>query len=83
LALLSAIVVGSLSDLIVWLQGGRWNAPSLLDLGYEAHLFRSSWFLTSDWHWWIHGALNQVPAPLAALIMAPIFWRLGLVFVRR
>ena len=78
-----AVIVALLYGLIEWLQGGRWDTPSLLRAAYDAGLLRARWFLTTDWGWRVHEALDAIPVLLAGLILAPIFWWLGLRFVRR
>jgi hypothetical protein len=83
LLLCCAVVVGLLSGVIEWLQGGRWQSISLLDAGYEMRLLKARWFITTDWGWRVHEVLDAIPLFLAAILTAPLCWRTGLFFVRR
>jgi len=83
LVLCCALAVGLLSGLIEWLQVGRWKSVSLLQAGYDINLLRARWFMTTDWGWRLHDVLESIPLYLVGLIMAPLCWRVGLVFVRR
>jgi len=77
------MVVDLLVGLIEWLQMGRWKSVSVLQAGYDANLIRARWFMTSDWGWRVHDALDAIPLLLVGVIMAPLCWRVGQLFVRR
>jgi len=66
-----------LNGFIEYLQSGRWQAASLLQVGYDSHVIRARWFLGNDWNWWIHDVLALVPAYLALLAAAPCCWWLS------
>ena len=77
------VVVSLLSDVIEWLQVGRWESRSLLRAGYDAHLIRARWFLATDWGWRVHEILDQIPLLACAVVMAGSCWGAGLWFLRR
>ena len=81
--LFCGVIVGLLTGLIEWLQVGKWESPSLLRFGYDAHLLKASWFLTTDWGWRVHEILDQIPLLLFSITTAPLFWWAGLRVVRR
>jgi hypothetical protein len=83
LLLFSAVVVGLLVGLIEWLQSGYWPSISLLEAAYDTGLVRARWFITVDWGWRLHEWLDAVPLSAAAIVFAPLFWWIGLVFARR
>ncbi len=77
---LSAICVALVmlfAGFIEYLQIGRWDTPSLLEIGYEAHLIKARWFVAHQWSWWIHDVLERVPVALFLLGVAPLFWWVG------
>ena len=83
LLLFSAVVVGLLVGLIEWLQSGHWPSISLLEAAYDTGLVRARWFVTVEWGWRLHEWLDMVPLSVAAIVIAPLFWRIGLIFARR
>ncbi len=62
---------------VEYLQIGRWDTPSLLEIGYESHLIKARWFLAHQWSWWIHDTLERVPVALFLIGVAPLFWWVG------
>lgn len=66
-----------LTEVLEYLQNGRWRIDSLLDVGYEYHLLNARWFLASDVGSFVRGLLRQIPAFAALLVIGPIAWWLS------
>lgn len=63
-----------LNGFIEYLQVGRWQAVSLLEVAYESNLIRAGWFLRHEWSRWVHDVLEAVPVYAALLGFAPVAW---------
>jgi hypothetical protein len=83
LLLVGAITIVLLIGFTEWLQTGRWHTDSLLQAAYDARLLRARWFLSGDWAWQLHEILDQIPVLVVWLVVAPLFWAVGLKFARR
>lgn len=82
LILMSGVIIGMLVGLIEWLQGGSFNSISVLEAAYEMGL-RARHLQSLDWGWRLRGWLDAIPLPFAAIVMAPLFWWVGLIHTRR
>lgn len=66
-----------INGFVDFLQNGRWNSTSLLQISYDLSLIRARWFLANQWSWWLHDLLALIPTYLALLIAAPLCWWLS------
>ncbi len=85
----SAIAAGAtalvmlLSDYITWLQTNRWSTLSVLQAGYDSGVLKARWFLNQQWSWPLHDLLAEIPLHVLLLLVAPLFWWLGVKLARR
>jgi hypothetical protein len=83
LACACGAAVLALGGFIDFLVSGHWPDQSLLRLAYDARLVGARWFLLDDWRMPLRDILDAVPAALALLAAAPLFWAVAVRFGRR